>query len=276
MPVLNPYPTNAYDGVKGLPSEFWGAPVLRDDNGELYCPGYTGNAYSSNGRDKVFIQVPFGSGNYPSQPYTPGICTVDASKAREFDEKKAKGRDGGRLTTHGLNLGEVDITITIWTPQQLLELQRLWAIIFPGFTKTETHKVAGARSTTSVTASGDTTTENADGSFKTNRNFSTVTIPQVGSKKAHNVTTKVASNVASPFQVSHPDLSMHGIQSLLFVRGSGLTVGSTTGTRVFKMTCKEYVKPGTVNVTKTAVAAKGSVLDGGPSLPGSDPGNLRP
>ena len=118
---------SAYDNVVGLPSDFWGAPVLRDGNGDLYCPGFVGDTLSTFEWDYCVF------GGFP----TPGICTVTSTKAQGVDIKKPAGKDDATQTFHGLHPGEVEIHITIWTPAQLEKLKQLWQKIMPRPGKTE-------------------------------------------------------------------------------------------------------------------------------------------
>ena len=137
-----------YANVENIvPSQFWGAPVIQDPTTrQLYCPGYTGNTFAMRAEDFMVI------GDYT----TPGLVEVSVSKGRKYDVKSGKGTDGGRITTFGIELAEVEIKITIWTPQQLVELKKLWQAIFPGVTKTKTTTTTtlGAINATSVSGSG--------------------------------------------------------------------------------------------------------------------------
>src|SRR6516225_3918036 len=154
------------DGFEVVSSTFWGSPVYRNKTtGQLFCPGYTGNTFASAITDYVVI------GDYT----TPGVCEVKCDKQREVDKKKIKGADGARITLAGLEPANVDIKIKIWTPQQLLELDKLRAIIFPGRQKVTKTIVGGqASSRTTVTPNGSTTTSTGTGSnerFTTTRNY---------------------------------------------------------------------------------------------------------
>lgn len=116
-----------------LPSNFWGAPVLLDDNGHAYCPGFLGNTMS-NPWDAV--QIPYLStvvnpiaGLQIDQ--TPGVCEVNIRRGRKLDRKKSAGSDGQRLTFTGIENADVEIAITIWTPEQLQVLNAAWAVLQP-------------------------------------------------------------------------------------------------------------------------------------------------
>lgn len=114
---------SAYQGVSSVSSDFWGSPVLRNETtGKLYCPGFVGETFSKNTWDTVV---------FGGVAQTPGLCTVSVSKSQDVDIKKSKGSDGATVTPHGLMPAEVQIAITIWTPQQLVELNKLWALIMP-------------------------------------------------------------------------------------------------------------------------------------------------
>lgn len=109
-------------GIGRVSFEFWGSPVVQDPaTGNLVCPGFTeyhmGNAWD------LFV-IPSAGG------YLPGACEVSCHRYRDLDKKKPKGDDGARLTLHGLEPAQVEIAVTIWTPQQLKDLQEMWAIMF--------------------------------------------------------------------------------------------------------------------------------------------------
>lgn len=133
-----PYSNGKY---KPVAFDFWGAPILQNPDGTLFCPGFymqgdvygqTANAYSANAYDTVLIgvQQPFAQPN--RKPQTPGIATVTVtSKGRQIDMHKSAGGDGERAIWHGLMCGRVQIAIKIWTPEQLKQLRLLWADISP-------------------------------------------------------------------------------------------------------------------------------------------------
>lgn len=101
---------------------FWGAPVLRRSDGELYCPGFSGETYSRNQWDYV---------GFGPILISPGLADVKVVKSQESDIKQAAGRDGATVTTHGVRPAEITVTLRIWTPQQLEEMYDLWAVIMP-------------------------------------------------------------------------------------------------------------------------------------------------
>lgn len=111
----------AYSKLHRASFTFWGAPILANDDGTLSCPGYVGKTIADNLYDKVFINA----------APTPGIAEVQCNKQRSVDRKKAAGRDGARLTLHGIEPGTGEIRLTIWTPEQLKALNELWPILFP-------------------------------------------------------------------------------------------------------------------------------------------------
>ncbi len=131
-PPVVPYNTPETVPVPGI---FWGAPVLVDDQGHPYCPGYIGNTFTDNPWDtvKIAIPAPFLTGDLLSLNVdrTPGICDVSVRRGRDIDRKKSAGSDGERLTFKGINNADVEIAITIWTPEQLDVLRALWAVLQP-------------------------------------------------------------------------------------------------------------------------------------------------
>ncbi len=116
-----------YQNLSQVPSIFWGTPVLQDSNGVKYCPGYFGETYSKNAWDYVQIEFP-GSGVADK---TPGICTVSVRRGRKVDRKKSSGSDGERLTFTGISNADIEIAITVWTPEQLDRLVTLWKLVQP-------------------------------------------------------------------------------------------------------------------------------------------------
>lgn len=83
--------------------------------GIVFPPGATGNTYADEASVDDYVQ--FG---LPLQnPRTPGVCEVTVEdKEQKVDEKKASGATGGRLTTHGIKPGKVQIKVLIWTKAQ--------------------------------------------------------------------------------------------------------------------------------------------------------------
>ncbi len=266
--MAKPQPQNPYqiypDAGESFP--FWGSPVyVADDNtaqpfgaksGELYCPGFVGQTYADSIWDKIMIGVPFVD---PGQPFTPGLCQLQVHKGRDVDKKKAVGSDGARYTVHGIDPAMVEIHVLIWTPQQYLQLIEMWKTLFPGPTKQE--KTTKTPITTQVVLFGGTPGQ-------------TISIPTGRSTK--NTTSKTVQQT-TPFDVSHPELDMHGIKSLLFVEGDGPNPGPIVRSRVFTMKALEFLQPTKTNATKTPTASKGTVFDPGKqSTPGSNPKNWAP
>ncbi len=117
----NPKQVNPYQGLAQESFAFWGAPVFKNSIGDLVCPGFTGNTYANSKWDYVTI----------ASQQTPGVCEVNVDKYRDVDKKKKSGTDGARITIHGIEPALIDIRITIWTPQQLQDLNLIWGYIFP-------------------------------------------------------------------------------------------------------------------------------------------------
>lgn len=131
-PILRtPFTSDASTPVPGI---FWG-PVFVDDKGHPYSPGYIGNTFSKNAWDAVQIAIPLpfmtGVLQQLNVDRTPGLCEVDVRRGRDIDRKKSAGSDGQRLTFKGINNADVDIRITIWTPEQLDVLSALWNVLQP-------------------------------------------------------------------------------------------------------------------------------------------------
>lgn len=228
-----------YDKIQAvdLNFPFWGSPVYQLADKSLFCPGFVGPTYLTNPWDYIVIngvqlknttsKIP------PALQKTPGRVEVVPGKAREFDKKKAPGRDGSRLTMHGLDLAEVSIKILIWTPEQFKILQQLWRELFPLQQKTVTK----------------TKTKSGNEVFKT------------------------TERTPSVYSVSHPALDMHGINYLTFVAGTGPEDGPIARSKVFTIRAVEYFQVGTVNTTKTLTAEEpmGNLLlkSEGQEMPGA-------
>lgn len=260
--ILDPYNAKA----NPITTDFWWPYVYEDDNGDWFAPGFVGNTYSKHPWDAVFLTIPF-SGS--EQPYTPGICEVVAEKERTVDKKKPKGSDGARITVHGIELAEGEIKITIWTPQQYRILAAMWPVLFPGpqkFTTTKTVAVGDPVTRSEFHGSGDSS-GNVEGQH--------LTIPQTQQTKR--ISTTQVKSITRPFDVGHPKLSLLGIKSVVFTKGSGPDPGPTPLSRVFTMKWVEFNPPGKVNTTTTPVAAKASTFEPvGYQTPGTNPANLGP
>ncbi len=113
--------------LTAIPSTFWGTPVYKDSKGVKHCPGFIGEAFSKNPWDYVTIEFP--NSGVPNQ--TPGLCTVSVRRGRKVDRKKSSGSDGETLTFTGISNADIEISITIWTPEQLDILIDLWKVIQP-------------------------------------------------------------------------------------------------------------------------------------------------
>jgi hypothetical protein len=187
---------SAYDNAPGLASDFWASPVLRDGEGKLYCPGFVGATESDRAWDFVLFQ---------GMVKSPGVSEVRVLKAQDADVKKAAGGDGARVTTHGIRPAEVDILITLWTPEQWERMKELWKLIMP----------------------------------------------------------RAGKDTGKAVDVAHPMLDVHGIKSLIVLRGEGPTRASNPRARVFTIHGLEYVAPSKKVATKTPVASIGSRLDPG-------------
>jgi hypothetical protein len=248
----------AYANVTGLPSTFWGAPVLRWNSnaprwdglqsGELYCPGFEGATFSKRVNDYALIG---------GIAQTPGTCVVSGNKSRALDKKKASGSDGSRLTFHGIENAEGEMTITIWTPEQLRVMQELIPLIFP-----PTQKVTKTTKTTEITAIEAVQ--------------STVAATQFQSKIS--ITKKTQLAIPQAFDVSHPYWSDIAVKSVIFTSMAG-RVPTGTNMRAFTFKWIEFLQPGKNTVTKSVDAAQAKTSTLEPSSnppPGQNPANTAP
>ncbi len=131
--LKTPYSNLSPLGLTVVPSIFWGAPVLKDDKGNKYCPGYIGDTFSKNQWD--YVQIDYLDTIGAESDKTPGICNVSVRRGRKLDRKKSSGSDGERLTFTGINNADIEISILIWTPAQLDALVKMWSLIQPAVGK---------------------------------------------------------------------------------------------------------------------------------------------
>lgn len=125
--IESAYSNLANQGYQVVSSDFWGTPVLKLNDGSLFCPGFVGKTFLNDESpwNSVYISAPL------AQPYTPGLVEVTVDKSRKADVKEIAGADGASVTYSGISPSRVEFRITIWTPDQFEALKRLWAILFP-------------------------------------------------------------------------------------------------------------------------------------------------
>lgn len=96
-------------------------PWIDDTLAGAAAPGMVKGLYSRNPWDTVTMgDVQF-----------PGICTVNVTRSKRLDSKKAAGRDGATPTYLGDEPATIDITCTVWTRAQWDALQDVMALIWP-------------------------------------------------------------------------------------------------------------------------------------------------
>jgi hypothetical protein len=83
--------------------------------------GYEGKLFADNEWDFVIL----------GGDALPGISVAVAEPGRRSDEKKSNGEHGASLTLYGYLPSKVEITVTIWTSDQLKELDDIVAKIWP-------------------------------------------------------------------------------------------------------------------------------------------------
>lgn len=263
-----------------VPSKFWGSPVIRDKNGNLSCPGFSGATYATKAWDTVVIPgVPTKSPavpNGPAQAKTPGICVVRCKKSRDIDKKKIKGGDGGRITLAGLEPAMIEIEIHIWTPQQLEELDKLKVIVAPGPQK-QTKTVTDTNTPKTVITNGNAIPQVGSTATTSAAGTQLFVVPKV--LGTHKVTKTLT--VSQPFDVNHPVFDSCGVTSILFYSVEGPEDSSKVkGGKVFTFKAIEFALPKKgVNATNspTGAVARGSTLDDTTGqTPGNDPKNTGP
>ena len=108
-----------------IPSPFWGSPVYADKDGRHWCPGFDGETFSTNQWDYIKFNKIAGL----AIDRTPGVCRVTVHKGHDVDKKKPPGAHGARHTSFGIKPADFNVEIEIWTPEQLRQLQILWAYV---------------------------------------------------------------------------------------------------------------------------------------------------
>jgi hypothetical protein len=168
---------------------------------------------------------------------------------------------------HGIDASEGTFEVTIWMPQQWRVMQSMWPVLFPGPQKFSTTKTVTGKSTTRTEFAGS-----GDSSGITSGQ--TFTVPQVAPTKK--VTSTQQRQITQPYDVTHPQLALAGIKSVVFTGCSGPVPGSAPFTRVLTLKWVEFKPPGKVNTTNSpkgsSVQPRGSVFDS----PGTNQDNLKP
>ncbi len=229
---------------------FWGSPVIEAQDGTLTCPGFTGNTYA--------INDPYSLVTVGGSTMLPGVAEVVISeKERSLDKKKPVGTDGARLTLHGLNPAMVTINLTIWTPEQLRQLQNVWKIIF-------TPLMGKA-----LLAKAVSDAFNAAGSVTG------------GVDAARQAIKIVKATGAEAFAINHPVCAFHGVPAVIFIGGTGPAPAATSRARLFTIKAIEFSQPiGNATTTpKAAVSSTPNLLDPNANsypTPGADPLNTGP
>jgi hypothetical protein len=93
-----------------MPAPFW-------DN---FTDGYEGPPYPQDRRAQCQLA------GYA----LPGRAAVDGSAKKRLQVMKANGADGGALVERGYTPGELDIDLTMWTPEQWDTWQRILPVVF--------------------------------------------------------------------------------------------------------------------------------------------------
>lgn len=83
--------------------------------------GTSGPDYSDNPTDTAWI----------GGRQLPGICEVKAAPKLKLDRKKITGANFNRNTTHGVDLGDVQVRVRMWKPSQKRIWDGLMAIYWP-------------------------------------------------------------------------------------------------------------------------------------------------
>ncbi len=180
-----------YHDLVAIPSTFWGTPVLKDSAGKKYCPGFIGQTFSSNPWD--YVEIDYLTTLGADSDKTPGLATVSVRRGRKIDRKKSSGSDGETLTFTGINNADIEISLLIWTPEQLDALIKMWSFLQPAAGK----------------------------------------------------------GAPGAFDVHHPQFTINGVKSCVFVDSVGMEPGPTGKTKVFVIKAIEYFPPGTKKTTHT-------------------------
>lgn len=73
---------------------------------------------------------PWDTISFGGQPF-PGMARVKSKKSKRVDVKLSKGQSGATYTFVGWKPAEVEVTLTVWTQDQLNQLQNLLPTILP-------------------------------------------------------------------------------------------------------------------------------------------------
>jgi hypothetical protein len=198
----------------------------------------------------------------------PGIAEVDGRGfSRRVDKKRSAGRNGATVTHMGLEPADIDITLTLWTPQHLTELQEVLKSIRP------------AKASAATAPNPDKLSAQAEGSDKfsrwsviggglepysvgaapweTAKPFSPLMDQSAAAKK------KGAENLA--VAIYHPALALYGIGKVVIVSAS-FPEGSKEGRFKVKIKCVEWVSGAKAKgtVATPAQASRVDLTEAGP------------
>lgn len=201
----------------------------------------------------------------------PGRATVRAHRGRKHDRKRALGADGETFTDQGAEAAELDLTITIWRPEQMDDLvqalDRLLpaprkttpAAAVPGLTFTESGLLnpdgspAGAYDPLAFAASFRTPgTGNFDIAIPADQEgpYPTALFSNGVINFPTNADQKSGASLR-PLSISHPSLARLKVRSVLIIDEDNFRPGPERGTYEWHAKAVEWMSTGKAKVVAT-------------------------
>lgn len=194
----------------------------------------------------------------------PGVAEVDGKGfSRRVDRKKSAGRNGATLTQTGMEPADIDITLTLWTPEHLIELQHILKEIRP-------KKATTTTSTRSLTITEDKLSTGTPAGFggvesRVGGDFAALQA-SLRSKKGQKrtETSEKKTGGLEAVAIYHPALALYGIGKVVIM--SATFPEGREGRFKVKIKCVEWVSGAKAkgSVSTPSKAERSSLLDAGP------------
>lgn len=183
--------------------------------------GYDGPLYSSSPWDYVML------GN----DKLPGICRVRGAPEYMVDRQKPNGGDAAAIILRGYNPKDIEIEVTIWTPQQWEKLQDVI---------TKVWRRPNKASALDLPRSGK--------GVETVKKAEETAAIQGGARLVEQ----------QAVDISHPSTSLYGIKQVVVVGMSMPEDGGTVGSKVVRIRCVQFIAPAAAKDATAARKTKGS------------------
>lgn len=118
--IATPQPAGTRLGVGASGQGLQGTTIGTDAKGNPIVISPEGPLYAPNEWDEVYL------GAY----LLPGICTVKGTSIVSADVKKPLGVDGATITVRGYMPASVEIEMTLWTPAQWTQWQKILPFVW--------------------------------------------------------------------------------------------------------------------------------------------------